>query len=331
MRSGPIKTLAAAGLLFSAFTPNAQAACELDRPIRIAGMSWLSNQITVNIQQQILEKGYQCRTEQVVGGTLPMITATIRGDVDVMNEIWPNSVAEAWKRAKEQGKVKDLASIYSGGVEGWFIPSYVAEANPDLKSVYDLAKYKELFRDAEEPGKGRFYTCPAGWSCEVANQNLMKAFELESDYVLFSAGSGAALEAAIISEYKRQRPVLFYYWGPSPLLGRYQFTQLQMPAYDPKGHECNISADCEQPAASGFPVSDIINGANSEFVEQAPQLTRFFSAFNIPTEKFNGVLGWAAENEAEPDQAASHFLKTRADLWRQWVPADVAERIQQQL
>ncbi len=304
-----------------------QASCELERPVRLAGMSWLSNQVTVAIQRQILEQGYGCQTEEVIGGTLPMIMATIRGDVDVMNEIWPNSVAKAWNKAVSAGKVEPLGSIYSGGVEGWYVPAYLASAQPTLTDVASLKRHAALFADSEAPGKGRFYNCPVGWSCEVVNDNLLRALQLDAHYNAFSTGSGAALEAAVVSAYKRKQPILFYYWGPSPLLGQYEFTRLAMPAYNAQAHQCNLSSDCEQPEVSDFPVTDIINGANSEFVAKAPQLSQFFRRFNIPTEQFNQVLGWAAEQKAEPSEVAANFIKTRRDLWQQWVPRAVAERL----
>lgn len=310
-----------------AMSTPAQANCELERPIRLAGMSWLSNQVTVAIQQQILEQGYGCQTEEVIGGTLPMIMATIRGDVDVMNEIWPNSVAQAWDKAVTAGKVTGLGSIYSGGVEGWYVPRYLTQAYPTLTDAASLRQHASLFTDPEAPGKGRFYNCPVGWSCEVVNDNLLKALQLDGHYNAFTAGSGAALEAAVVSAYKRKQPILFYYWGPSPLLGQYPFTRLAMPAYNAQAHQCNLNSECEQPQASDFPVTDIINGANSEFVASAPQLSEFFRQFNIPTQQFNQILGWAATQQAEPDEVAAHFIKTRRDLWQQWVPAEVAQRL----
>jgi ABC-type proline/glycine betaine transport system substrate-binding protein len=41
-----------------------------------------------------------------------------------------------------------------------------------------------------------------------------------TDYVNFRSGSGAALDAEITSSIRRGKPVLFYYWSPTPLLGR---------------------------------------------------------------------------------------------------------------
>ena len=65
----------------------------------------------------------------------------------------------------------------------------------------DLARYKHLFRDPEEPAKGRFYNCILGWNCEVVNTNKLKAYGLDGHFTNFRAGTGAALAAAIASNF----------------------------------------------------------------------------------------------------------------------------------
>ena len=60
----------------------------------------------------------------------------------------------------------------------------------------DLPKFKDEFKDPEEPSKGRFYGCPAGWGCEVVSTNLFHALKLDDTYTLYSPGTGAAQKAA---------------------------------------------------------------------------------------------------------------------------------------
>ncbi|WP_205508360.1 glycine betaine ABC transporter substrate-binding protein, partial [Stenotrophomonas indicatrix] len=68
---------------------------------------------------------------------------------------------------------------------------------PELRSVADLPRYKALFRDPEEPAKGRFYNCPTGWTCEIVNSQKLKAYRLQDSYTNFRTGTGPALDAAI--------------------------------------------------------------------------------------------------------------------------------------
>ena len=194
MRFTPVKTLAAVAVLF-AFAGSAQAAdapqCELKRPINFGAMNWESNLVLVDVERFIMEKGYGCKTETLPTETLPALAALERGDLDINTEIWLNSVADPWERAEKTGRVKRIGDLYMGG-EAWYIPRYTAERLPELKSAADLPKFKDQFKDPEEPGKGRFYGCPAGWGCEVTSNNLFHALKLDDSYTLYSPGTGAA-------------------------------------------------------------------------------------------------------------------------------------------
>ncbi|MFP3656338.1 glycine betaine ABC transporter substrate-binding protein, partial [Burkholderia sp. SIMBA_052] len=87
--------------------------------------------------------------------------------------------SEITAKAVADGHVKLLGDTLPGGTnEGWFVPEYVVKGDakrnikpvaPNLVSVTDLPKYKGVFEDDEEPGKGRFLNCPSGWDCERVN------------------------------------------------------------------------------------------------------------------------------------------------------------------
>ncbi|CAD5202049.1 Histidine transporter, periplasmic histidine-binding protein [Pseudomonas sp. FEN] len=51
---------------------------------------------------------------------------------------------------------------------------------------------------------------------EIVNQQKLKAYGLTDSYVNFRSGSGAALDAEITSSIRRGKPILFYYWSPTP-------------------------------------------------------------------------------------------------------------------
>ena len=167
-------TLAAVALSFGAATTAsaAEPVCELDRTINFGGMSWESNLVLTDVQRLILETGYGCKTDILPTETLPALAALERGDLDVNTEIWLNSMGKIWYDAEERGKVIRSGDLFLGG-EAWYIPKYVQERLPELKTAADLVKFKDEFRDPETPNKGRFYGCPAGWACEVVSTNLV--------------------------------------------------------------------------------------------------------------------------------------------------------------
>ena len=302
-------------------------ACEIDRPVRFGGMNWESNLVLVEVERAIVEHGYGCRTEVLPTETLPALAALTRGDLDINTEVWLNSVADPWNKAEATGRVRRAGDLYMGG-EAWFIPRYTAERLPELKSAADLPRFKDEFEDPEEPGKGRFYGCPAGWGCEVVSSNLYRALGLQDSYTLYSPGTGAAQKAALTAAYKRKQNVVFYYWYPTPLVGSMDLVKLELPPYDKDAQECLTSPDCKDPKPSAYPENPVFTALNTGFEKQAPTLAKFFAGISVPLPAMDETLAHMEETGDEAQAVAEWFLKNKQDIWTKWVPAEVAARVQ---
>jgi glycine betaine/proline transport system substrate-binding protein len=322
--------LAAAFFGFTAVPNQAHAAtspqCEIDRPVKFGGMNWESNLVLVEVERFIAENGYGCKSEVLPTETLPALAALERGDLDINSEIWLNSVAEPWAKAEASGKVKRIGDIYMGG-EAWFIPRYTAERLPGLKSAADLPKFKDEFKDPEEPSKGRFYGCPAGWGCEVVSSNLFNALGLDDSFTLFSPGTGATQKAALTAAYQRKENIVFYYWYPTPLVGAMDLVKLELPEYDAAKHACLTDANCAKPEPSAYPENPVFTAVTTKFTQEAPKLTAFLSKVAVPLPVMDKTMAYMEENEAEPADAAKWFLENQGEVWSKWLPEDVAGRV----
>ncbi|WP_269495395.1 ABC transporter substrate-binding protein [Castellaniella sp. S9] len=301
--------------------------CELDRPMRFGGMNWESNLVLVEVERFIIKHGYGCESEVLPTETLPALAALERGDLDINTELWLNSTLEPWNKAEATGKVKRIGDLYMGG-EAWFIPRYTAERFPELKKAADLPKFKDAFKDPEEPGKGRFYGCPAGWACEVVNGNLFKALGMGDTYTLFSPGTGATQKAALASAYQRKENIVFYYWFPTSVVGSMDLVQLELPPYDKEKQLCLTDVNCADPQPTAYPDNPVFTAVNTEFSEKAPKLIGFLSKVEVPLDAMNETLSYMDENELDAEPTAQWFLKSKQDIWTQWLPADVAQRVQ---
>lgn len=312
------------------------SACEIDRPVVFAGLDWDSNAFHNALAGFILREGYGCKTDIIPGSTLPLLTGMARGDIDVTMEIWIDNITVPWNEAVAAGQVKSVGTNFPDAVQGWFVPRYLVEGDtargieakaPDLRSVGDLPRYKSLFRDPEEPDKGRFYNCILGWACEVVNTNKLAAYGLDAHFTNFRPGSGAALAAAIASAYKRGKPVVAYYWGPTWLMGAYDLVQLEEPAYD-EAKWLAFSADPETHPPTAYPVVEVVIGVNTEFATQAPELIRFLTAYETSNRLVSEALAYLeTERGATAEDAALFFLRQHPDIWTGWVPDDVAARV----
>jgi glycine betaine/proline transport system substrate-binding protein len=313
--------------------------CPIDRTIKFGGLDWASNSFHVAIARFILEKGYGCRTDSVPTTTAPSLNGLAKGDLDIIMEIWYANNVELWDKMMATGRVMEPGGVsIQGAVQAWFVPRYVVEGDakrgikpmaPGLHNVFDLPKYKALFRDPEEPSKGRFYNCKLGWNCERVNTKKLEAYGLLKDFTNFRPGSGAALAAAIASAYKRGKPIVFYYWGPTWVLGKYDLIELKEPPYDKAiWDKLDKARSGKGLKATAYPKIKVIVGANKAFARRAPAIIKFLSHYSMQDKLINKALVFMREHHDRTGRkAAVDFLKKHPEIWTKWLPPTVAARV----
>lgn len=320
---------AASGLPFAA------RACEVDHEVVFAGLDWDSNAFHTAVAQRILRDGMGCRVDVIRGSTIPLFNAMARGDMHVMMEVWSNNTPPSWSAGVAAGKLVEVGVNYPDALQGWFVPKYLVDGTQaparGLKSVADLPRFKALFRDPEDPGKGRFLNCIAGWQCELVNTKKLHAYGLAAHFTNFRPGTGAALDAAIVSALKRKRPVLFYYWGPTWLLGQIgdQVVMLEEPPYDAARWATldRVADPRDARDATAYPVVEVRIGASKAFLDRAPQIRGFLQRYRTSAALVSEALAYMQRTQGSADDAARHFLKTHMELWTSWVMPEVAARV----
>ena len=330
-----IRALLASSLLSLAALSTAQPVVAAPQPIHFADLNWESGSLITEILRIMVEQGYGVPTDTLPGTTITLETALANNDIQVIGEEWAGR-SPVWVKAEAEGKVQALGDTVKGATEGWWVPEYVIKGDPakgikplapELRSVTDLARYKDVFKDPESPDKGRLLNSPIGWTSEIVKQQKLKAYGLQDSYVTFRSGSGAALDAEISSAIRRGKPILFYYWSPTPLLGRFKLVQLQEPPFDAEAWKTLTDAANPNPRPTRSLASRLSIGVSTPFQKQYPQLAQFFAKVELPIEPLNRALAQMSENHSAPRDAARAFLKQHPDVWRTWVPRDVADKI----
>lgn len=319
-----VKVFAAA--IVTAMLAGPAMACELDRPVVFAGLDWDSVAFHNAVARRIVEDGFGCKTDVIPGSTIPLVQGLAQGDVDIAMEIWKDAVTEVWQRALKRGQVVELGINFPDAVQGWYVPRYVADMVPDLKSVTDLARHAHLFTDPEEPAKGRFYNCVAGWSCEIVNTNKLRAYGLDRSFTNFRPGTGAALAAVVAGAVLKREPIVFYYWSPTWLLGSYDFVRLEEPPWN-EADWTGLARDPAYPKAVAYPTVEVWIGANKRFAEQAPRLAAFLSKYRTTSDMINRSLARMRQSGGEEDAEARRFLVESREVWQSWLEPDVAARV----
>ena len=313
--------------------------CVSGKPVKFAAVTWESAQFFTEVARIIVENGYDCKTESVTGSTAVTEAALASNDLQVWMEQWDRT--DVIKKGREAGKLQLLGNILQGGTEeGWYVPDYVVKGDskrgikalaPDLKSVADLAKYKDLFKDEEDPSKGRFLNCPTGWDCERINNQKFKAYKMQDSYTNFRPGTGGSLDATITSAIARGKPVLFYYWSPAALMGKYNFIKLSEPAFTEKCWKTLQNTTTDDVCGSATPPFKLYVGASTPFIKEAPEIVDFFGKFTISSGNVNKVIAEMTERKIDGALAAKEFLIKNKVLLRQWLPSDVAAKVEKSL
>jgi glycine betaine/proline transport system substrate-binding protein len=308
-----------------------------DRPIVFAELGYGSADIMTDVARFVLEEGFGCSTDALPGATLPILQGMIRGDIDVDMEVWIDNTPEFWIEAVEAGNVRELSPVFDDAAQGFYVPRYLVEGDaergieplaPDLRSVSDLPQYADLFRDPEQPDKGRLHNCVIGWYCEGINNVKLVVYGLEDHFTNFRPGTGVAIETTMQTAYTLGEPWLGYYWEPTGILGRLDMLRLEEPAYD---EECfahmNAMAEAETPElatqACDYPIVVAAVALGSDFADTVPApIEAFLDAFYLETGTINELLAFMEAEDASTREAAIAFLSDYPDVWGPWL-ADV--------
>ncbi len=125
-------------------------------PIKFGSLTWESGQFISAVLQTITEDGYGCRTESVPGAGPALETALAQYDIQVIGEQWVGR-SPIIEDAITAGKAAVIGDTLQGGAtQGWYVPQYVIDDNPRLKTYQDLPDYTQLFTDPENPSSHAF-------------------------------------------------------------------------------------------------------------------------------------------------------------------------------
>ena len=304
--------------------------------VTIADMNWNSASLMANVDKFILSNGYGCNAELVPGDTMPTGTSMIeKGEPDVAPELWSNSLKEAIDKGVAEKRLRIAGkSLTDGGEEGFWIPQYMVDADPSLATIAGIKKNAKMFKHPEDPSKSGFYTCPAGWNCEISAGNLFKALNLSSDgFELVDPGSGAGLSGAIAKAYERKQPWFGYYWAPTAVLGKYKMVKVDFGSGVNKDEfiSCTSSADCETPKVTMYPPSLVETVTTESFAKSSPGAYAYLTKRGFKNAQMNELLAWMEDNQADGAVAAEHFLKNNESTWTPWLSADVAAKVKKAL
>lgn len=270
-------------------------------------------------------------TPKIISGSTPIIqTALLRGDVDVHMELWTDNVP-TFEADMKTGKLLNLGINFDDDKQGLYVPRYLIEGDakrgikalaPDLKTVKDLARYAHLFKDPEDPTKGRLYGAIPGWSIDKILYLKYEAYGLNKNYVYFRSGSEPALNSAFLAAYTKGEPIVGYNYEPTWLTGKLDLVLLQDEPYNEVGFQRGLTE------ARSVPVCIV---ANKQLQSKSPEFVAFLQKYHTTSALTAEALAHIADTKCTYDEAAIWFMQRHPELLAQWLPDDKLQSISKAL
>lgn len=317
---------------------------EFEGTITFGDYGWDSAIVHNRVAQYVIENGWGIETDSVAGETISLFQGLVNRDIDVSMEIWTDQQPEFYPEV-EAGSIIDHGANYPNSIQGWWVPTYMIEGDEErgIEPVFDSApsvedlmdeEVAQIFQDPEDPDKGRFYGCIAGWECQRVNESKWEFYGLEEYYNRFQPGSGAALATSLVDAYNNGEPWLGYYWAPTWVFAVVDLTMIEEPEYTDECWDAIQTEEGEPTGEAGcaYPSVEVNKASNAEFVAEAPQdLLDFLDAYTTTMEQNNEFLLYMFDNEIDEHEVGAIWFLQNNEEWKDWVPADVAESVQEAL
>ena len=105
-------------------------------------------------------------------------------------------------------------------------------------------------------------------------------------------------------------------------MGKYDMILLEEPEFEEEKWGDENDRVCAYPAAR------VYIGVNSSLLDTAPEIVDFLSQYATMLDENNDILAYLDDHDGDAKTAAVYFLQTYPEVWREWVPEEVATRIQ---
>ncbi len=267
---------------------------------------------------------------EVSGSTPISHEALLKGEIDVHMEIWTDNIS-VYEQDRAAGRFQELGISFEDNAQGLYVPRYVIEGDPergiaplapDLRTVKDLKNYASVFKDSENPNKGRIYGGIPGWAIDEIMYKKFLAYGLDENYNYFRPGTDAAMSAEMISAYDKGVPIVAYYWEPTWLLGKYDFVLLEDEPYDPVLYEQGLT-EC--------PSVTITVGASNVFAENNPEFCEFLKNYRTSSALLSEALAYMQDTKANYEATARWMMTTHPELLDTWLTAEQTTQMKQAL
>lgn len=287
--------------------------------IDIAELNWAGSSGAANVIKIIVEEYLGEKTNIIGGDELALFEGMAKNDgsVDIFPDMWTVQLSAQWDQyiapgSEESVKVNAVPYV---GAEGIFVPGYVQDEF-GISSIEQMKdpEIAKLF-DTDGNGKGEYWTGAAGW--QSVDYNAVKAKSMGfADYWEPVVVEVPVFEGMLDAAYKKEQPILFYYYTPEWIFGAYDLRKLDETPYSEDCHhfiQQGEDADWFEKSEITCAQPDVpIHMAYAASLEErAPKVAQFMSQMTVTVEM---VSDWIKQITYDGRDAAT--------VAREWVDAN---------
>jgi glycine betaine/proline transport system substrate-binding protein len=228
--------------------------------------------------------------------------------VDAVLEDWQH-VAQYTQYEQRLKTVEDAGSNGLTGHSGWYVPTYVVQQHPELKTWAGLLKDWALFRTPKSAGKGALL----GGAPSYITADLPLIRNLQLNLKIVYTGSEAAQITQVKQAYAQKKPILFYWYTPQWLNAELRLTEVMLPARTPG---CDVPVES---ARCAYPSYDLRKVISTRFAQSGSPAVRVIRRFSWTAQDQDSVALMIAGKGMKPDDAARKWIKANGAKVKAWL------------
>ena len=309
-RGAIVVALAALAVVAVAISASAASGSRAGKPtIVLANNSWEGSVANNVVAQYVIEKNLGYNVNLLTIDEIPAWPAMVQGKVSAVMEVWGHSpLYEQYVTGNK--KVLDAGIEGPDGNIGWYVPTYLVQAHPELKTWKGVQKDWKMFVTPQSSPQGQFLD---GAPSYVTNdQALVKNLKINLKVVF--AGSEAAQLTQIEADYKAKKPVIFYWYTPQYQNAIYKFTQVQLPPWTPACAKLKPAAiNC------AYPPYHLYKVMAATLPKEAPTVANFIKRFKWTSDDQNSVSYDLAVKHMSNEAAAAKWVNAHQAVVKSWL------------
>lgn len=288
----------------------------------VAVPNWPSAEVSANIIAQLLDKelGVTPRLREM--GTVEILGAIDRGEVDVHPEIWlPNLEAAVAEFAQDRGTLALSPQATEAGQH--MCTTRATQDATGLAHIADLTRPDIAAHfDTDEDGMGEVWIGAHEWSSTPVERVRAHSYGYHETMMLLEMPEDmamASIDAAVVTG----QPIVFFCYSPHFVFELHDIVRLDEPAHDPESWQVVLPTEDEawqerSTAAMAWKPSSFQIGYASYLDADMPKVSSFLKNVTFTTEEAQAMSYAIDVEQRAPADVAAEWIANNSARWMEW-------------